>query len=99
MVWRVSRSRNDENIARLRKEHALLKWAKCALVESYETRLPPPRPPMRQIALNPSSDPRGSLEFLFRYPKAGVGQIGQATRMIRMEMRQHDLSDVSRADP
>src|SRR6202161_2434222 len=99
MVWRVSRCRHDENITRFRQGHALLKRAEGASIEPDKTRLPPPRPAVRQVTLDSSAESGGSLEFLFRYPGAGARQVFQAARMICVEMRQHDLADISWTDP
>lgn len=99
MVWRVPRRRHDENITRLRQRHALPKRTEGASVEPDETRLPPPRPAVRQVTLDSSAESGGSLEFLFRYPGAGAGQVFQAARMICVEMRQYDVADISGTDP
>ena len=89
VVGRVSRRWHDKNITRLGQGLALRKRTEGTSVEPDEARLPPPRPPVRQVTLDSAPESGGSLEFLFRYPGSGMGQVFQSARMIRVEMRQH----------
>src|ERR1700733_3788990 len=96
---RVSRGRKYEYVALLRERHAVLERAECSVIETDEARLPPPRPAVGQIALDSSAQAGSAIEFLFGHPRTHVGQVSQSSGVIRVEVCQHDMPDISGCDP
>ena len=94
----VARRRDDQDVAAPRQRHGFFKRAERPPLEADEFRLPPFRPAVRQIALQPSGDSAGALELSSRDPHAASGDVRQPARMVGVEVREHHLPDIAGVD-
>src|SRR6476659_5336210 len=94
VAWRG----NDEDIAAPREWHGLFERTERTTVETNKFRLPPLRPAVREVALHAPADAARALEFSTRNPDTTSGDVHQPSRMISVEVGEHDVSHVARAD-